>query len=233
MRGQRSEGHEGRRRLSRRVVWRVAGATALIVVIAGLVLVYETFQARGSLTRAEDQAQELRNHVAGGDVDAARSTLAELKDSTREAESHTDGPLWHAAARSPLVGQNFVAVQTISRSLRDISAEGLGPLVDIADRVNAQVFSPQNGRIDVDAVREVSPELQKADQALSRGWLELRDIDPDELVGPLQGPVTELQAKVDDARSTVRAGAKAARLIPDMLGGSSKRSYLLAFQNNA
>jgi hypothetical protein len=211
----------------------VAGATALIVVIAGLVLVYETFQARGSLTRAEDQAQELRNHVAGGDVDAARSTLAELKDSTREAESHTDGPLWHAAARSPLVGQNFVAVQTISRSLRDISAEGLGPLVDIADRVNAQVFSPQNGRIDVDAVREVSPELQKADQALSRGWLELRDIDPDELVGPLQGPVTELQAKVDDARSTVRAGAKAARLIPDMLGGSGKRSYLLAFQNNA
>ncbi|MGH3457728.1 DUF4012 domain-containing protein [Aeromicrobium sp.] len=210
-----------------------AAAVALVVLGAGLVLAYDTAQARGALQRAEEQAADLRVQVSNGEVDAARGVLAQLQDSTDEAESHTDGPLWNVAARTPLIGQNFASVQTISRALQDISSDGLDPLVDIADQVGAEVFSPQDGRIDVDAVQDVSPGLQSADAALTRGWLELREIDPDGLVGPLQGPVTELQTRVDDARSTVRAGAKAARLIPDMLGGSDKRSYVLAFQNNA
>lgn len=217
----------------RRVLLIVVGVVALVVSVLGLVLVYETAQARSALLQARDHAAELKTHVARGEVDAARSALAGLQDSTREAESSTDGPLWGVAARTPFIGQNFDAVRTISRALRDISDDGLGPLVEIADRVDAQVFSPQDGRIDVDAVREVAPQLQRADEALSRGWSDLQEIDPERLLGSLEGPVTDLQTEVDDARSTVRAGAKAAELIPDMLGGSDDRSYVLAFQNNA
>jgi hypothetical protein len=217
----------------RRVVLRVAGVLALVVAIVGLVLAYEAFQARGALTRAEDQVRDLRNHVADGDVDAARSDLAELKDSTREAESHTDGPLWAAAARSPLGGPNFAAVQDVSRVLHQIADDGLSPLVDIADQLDADAFSPRGGRVDIEPIRALSPGLQKADQALTRGFRELLEIEADELVGPLQGPVTEIQTKVADAHETVGAGAKAARLIPGMLGGSGGRTYILAFQNNA
>jgi hypothetical protein len=220
-------------RRTRRIVLRVAGGLALVVVIAGGVLAYEAFQARGALTRAEDQAVDLRRHVAAGDVDAARSNLAELKDSTREAAAHTDGPLWSTAAKAPLIGQNFAAVHDVARVLRVVAADGLGPLVDIADQVNADVFSPRNGRIDIDAIQELTPGLRTADRSLTRAWRELEAIDADELIGPLRGPVTDVQAKVDDARSTVVAGSKAAQLIPDMLGGSGRRSYILAIQNNA
>lgn len=220
-------------RRTRRIVLRVAGGLALLVVIVCLVLVYETIQAREALTRAEDQAVDLRQHVADGDVDAARSDLAELKDSTREAASHTDGFLWKVAAGTPLVGQNFAAVQDVSRVLRAIADDGLSPLVDIADQVNAEAFSPRNGRIDVAAIRKLSPGLQTADRALTRGWRELDAIDTDALVGPLRRPVTDVQAKVEDARSTVVAGSKAAQLIPDMLGDGGRRTYVLAFQNNA
>ena len=233
MRGQRWAGDEDRRRRLRRILFRVLGGVALLVVLAGLVLVYETFQARGALTRAEDEARDLRVQVTAGEVDAARAKLAELKDSTRAAESHTDGPLWSAAARTPLVGQNFAAVRDVSRVLRSIADNGLTPLVDIADQVNADAFSPQNGRIDVAAIRKLSPGLQTADRALSRGGRELQAIDVESLVGPLRGPVTNVQAKVDDARATVVAGSKASQLIPDMLGGSGQRTYVLAFQNNA
>ena len=221
------------RRRVRRVVVRVLGGVALVVLLVGVVLAYETLEARGALTRAEDQARNLRQHVARGDVDAARSNLAEFKDSTREAETHTDGPLWAAAAKAPLIGRNFAAVHDVSHVLRAIAVDGLAPLVDIADQVNAEAFSPRNGRIDLEAIRKLSPGLQQADRALSRGWREIETIDADDLVGPLQGPLTELQSNLDDAHSTVGAGAKAARLIPDMLGGSGSRSYLLAFQNNA
>ena len=220
-------------RRTRRIVLRVAGGLALLVVIAGLVLAYEAFQARDALTRAEGQAADLRSHVATGDVDAARSNLAELKDSTREAESATDGPLWYAAAKTPLIGRNFEAVHEVSRVLRAIANDGLSPLVAIADQVNADAFSPRNGRIDISAIRELSPSLQTAERALSRGGRELEAIDADGLLGPLQRPVADVQAKVEDARSTVVAGSKAAQLIPDMLGEGGRRTYVLAFQNNA
>ena len=221
-----------RRRLMRGLRWTVGGL-ALVIVLAGALLVFETFQARGALTRAEGQARELRHDVSAGNVDAARSKLAAFKDSTRDAQSHTNGPLWYLAARTPFVGKNFAAIHEVSRVLRSIGDRGLPPLVDIADQVNADVFSPRNARIDIQAVRTLAPGLQEADRALSAGWRDLATIDADELVGALQGPVKELQANIDDARSAVGAGAKAARLIPEMLGGSGGRSYVLAFQNNA
>lgn len=196
-------------------------------------LVYEAFQARGALTRAEDQAADLKKHVAAGDVDAARRNLAELQDSTREAARATDGPLWFAASRTPLLGQNLGAVHDVSRALQAIAKDGLSPLVEIADQVNADAFSPKAGGIDIEPVRALSPGLQEADRALTRGWDELRRIKADELIGALRGPVTQIQTKVADAHSTVGAGAKAAELIPDMLGGSDQRTYILAFQNNA
>ncbi len=211
----------------------VVGGLALLVVISCLVLAYDTVHARGALTLAEGQAEDLKRNISDGEVDAARSNLARLKDSTGKAKSHTDGPIWFVASRTPLIGRNFAAVHDVSQVLHAIADDGLTPLVDIADRVTADAFSPRNGRIKIEPIRALSPGLQEADQALTRGWDELREINVDELVGPLQSPVTKVQRRVADAHSTVGAGAKAAHLIPDMLGGSGRRSYILAFQNNA
>ena len=233
MRGQRWAVDEDRRRRAMRGIRWTVGGLAVLVLIVGVVLAFETFRAREALTLAEGQASELRQHVSEGNVDAARVNLAEFKDSTQEAESHTDGPLWYIAARTPFVGKNFAAVHEVSRVLRSIADHGLSTLVDIADQVNADAFSPHNGRIDLEAIRSLSPGLQEADRALSSGGRDLAMIDADELVGPLQGPVKLLQNNIAAARSAVGAGSKAAQLIPDMLGGSGGRSYILAFQNNA
>jgi hypothetical protein len=233
MRGRRWAGNEDRGRSTRRIVLRVAGVLTLLVAIVGFVLAYETLKAREALNRAENQSADLRRQIVAGNVEVARSSLADLKDSTQEAESHTDGFLWDAAARTPLVGQNFAAVHDVSRVLHAIADDGLSPLVDIAGRVNADAFSPRKGRIDIEPIRALSPDLRKAAQSLTRARSQLRQINANELVGPLHGPVTKVQTKVADAHSTVGAAAKAAELIPGMLGDSGRRSYILAFQNNA
>jgi hypothetical protein len=217
----------------RRRLLMALGFLVLLVLIVGLLLLYDVSEARAAMARAEEHAGDLRSQVAEGDVDAARTSLAELKDATREAESSTDGPLWSVAKRVPLLGASFDAVQTISRSLHRVADEGLEPLVTVADQVNADVFSPRNGRIDLEAIRKVSPELQRADEALTRGWLDIRSIDPDDLIQPMRGRVADLQDKIAEARSTVTAGSNAAQLIPAMLGGDGRRTYILVFQNNA
>ena len=233
MRGQRRADDEDRRRGLRNRLLLVVGGLAVLVVLAGLVLAYDIWHARAALVRAEEHAQDLRRHFSDGDVTAARSELAKLEDAARVAHSHTDGPLWSAVAETPFVGRDFAAVRTVSRVLYTISTDGLRPLVDIADRVNAKAFSPQDGRIDIDAIRSVTPGLQDSAAALTQGGRQLEQIDPEGLIGPLRGPVEAFQAKLDDARSTVQAGSKASQLIPDMLGGAERRTYALVFQNNA
>ena len=208
-------------------------ALGVLVVGAVLVLGYQAMQARSALQQAEAQATKLRGLVSEGDVDAARLALADLQDSTAEARNNTDGVLWSVAGSVPFVGRNTDAVRTVSRALQSISVKGLAPLVDIADQVNAETFSPKNGRVDLESIRKVSPGLEASRASLEDSGRDLDQIDADSLIGALRGPVADLQEQVGDARSAVSAGDKAARLIPAMMGGSGRRSYILTFQNNA
>ena len=118
--------------------------------------------------------------------------------------------------------------------LQEIADEGLSPLVDIADQVNADGFSPRNGRIDMARIRaRLRPASWRRTGPSPRAGASSRRSTPTSWADRCSGPVTELQTKVADAHSTVGAGAKAAQLIPDMFGGSGRRTYILAFQNNA
>lgn len=217
----------------RRWLLTVSGVVTLIVVITGALFVHQGLKARSALVSAQSQAQQLQAHLTANDQKAARGSLKDLQRSTGDARSATSGVLWAVGSRAPFVGDDIKTVRTVSRVLDDVAADGLKPLVDVADQIDANAFSPKNGKIDLAGVETIAPALAEAERALTKGQAALRSIDPQSLVGPLQGPVGELLTKIDEAQATASAGETAANLLPGMLGGSDKRSYLLAFQNNA
>ncbi len=53
------------------------------------------------------------------------------------------------------------------------------------------------------------------------------------LVGPLAGPVDDLQRRVTELDRSLGAAEKAVDLLPAMLGADGRRQYLLVVQNNA
>lgn len=215
--------------IRKRIYGALWGLAALLVVI----FAFQAMKATSALRMASTQAGVLQNQVAGGDVDAAQVTLRGLTESTNEARSNTDGPLWDIAAHIPLLGRNFGAVQTVSAVLDDVATDALPPIVAVAEQVNTNTFSPRGGKVDLAALASIEPSVSKADAALTEAKTRIGDIDADSLLTPLGDPVRNVQDKITTAQAAASSGHLAAKLLPTMLGGEGERRYMLMIQNNA
>jgi hypothetical protein len=139
--------------------------------------------------------------------------------------------VWKVGGLIPLIGQNFDAIRTISQVIDKIAVDGVPPLLDA--RITAETFRPKNGRVDLEAMDRLKPGLDETDDAISSGLRDLRTVDPQGLVGPVQEPFNRLRTKLQEAHKTTSAGVKALTLMPSMLGGHGTRRYALVVQNNA
>jgi len=218
---------------ARRWVLSVLGGVVALLVVAGGIFAYQVAQARSALVSAESRAQTLQTRLTANDQNGAQSALDQLQLATKKAKSSTNGVLWSVASHVPVFGDDVSTVRTVARVLDDVSTTGIQPLVDATGKVDANAFTPRNGRVDLAGIVAVRPALADASKSLTAGKRDLAAIDTHALVGQLRGPVEKLRAKIDSAQRTASAGEKAARLLPAMLGQGSKRSYILAFQNNA
>ncbi|WP_159085787.1 DUF4012 domain-containing protein [Aeromicrobium chenweiae] len=223
------DGSPGRRR----ALFAGLGVLVLVVVGVGAVFTLQAVKAKQQLDLASGQATRLQAQVSAGDVASARATLRELQTSTASARSATHGVLWDAGSRVPLIGRNVEAAQTVSRVLARLAEDGLRPIVDAAGSIDARTFSPQDGRIDIAAIQRLGPALDTADRTLTWGRRQLSDVGTSGLVGPLKGPLADLESRIATAQSAASAGATATDVMPRMLGADGPRSYLLVVQNNA
>ncbi|MCW2771002.1 MAG: hypothetical protein JWR27_2435 [Aeromicrobium sp.] len=218
------------RRITRdRVLLGLLGVLVLLLMVFG----FQAWRATQSLRLAANQAELLQNQVVAGDDAGARSTLLGLRGSTQRARAMTDGMLWDVGASMPLLGRNIAAVQTVAQVADQVTTEALPPVVTLAKQINLKTFSPQDGKVDLAAVRRIAPSLEAADRALSAADRSLDAIDADSLLVPLRGPVGDVQTKIGGAADATASSELASRLLPSMLGGQGTRRYLLLIQNNA
>lgn len=212
------------------MLWGVAILVGLVVIMFGIQLL----SARSSLNQAAAQAQVLQEQIVAGDATAARRTLASLQDAADDAHGASDGVLWKIGGRVPLLGKNIQALRTVSAELDRLSDNALPSIVDLADRLNAKSFSPADGAVDIDVIREVGPGVAQSAEELSESARRLNGIDADSLMAPLRGPIAAMKYKVQTAAAVATNADRAARLLPAMLGEDNKtRRYALLVQNNA
>lgn len=210
------------------------GLLVLLLFLALLVLfAVQAARATSALRLAASQGEVLQSQIIAGDDSAAEVTLQGLQESTAEARSTTDGVMWNALSRVPVVGKNVKAVQTIARVIDDISTEALPPVVELSTQINLNTFSPKDGKFDLAAMREIAPSIEVANQSLRDAVKDLSGINPLSLVGPLRGPAERIQDRIGAAQSAAQSSELAAKLLPTMLGGGETRRYLLLVQNNA
>ena len=209
------------------------GLVALAVIVVGVVLARQATTARTALNDAADQAKTLQQQITDGDTAGATTTLAALQRSTSTARTNTDGPLWGGLSKLPFVGGSVDAVQIISTSLDDIARRGIPPVVKVSSSLDADVFKPKNGRLNLATLQTLAPSVTTASEVLTVNRNKILDIDTDDLIGPLKSPAANLVDKITSAQSAASSAAQAMRLAPQMLGIDKKRTYLLIFQNNA
>ncbi|MFI8594512.1 DUF4012 domain-containing protein [Microbacterium sp. NPDC078428] len=222
-------------RRSRRALWITLAVVVVVVLLlaAAAWLAFRALAARDALAATADEAALLQQSVLAGehdDLDArARSISAHASDAARA----TGDPVWRAAEILPWVGANLRAVRDISEIADELARDGVPALLDAADAVDLDSLGVTGNTVDLAPLDAARPALESADGVFSAAAERAAAIDTGWTLPIITDAVDEVRQTLEPAASTVDGLARAASLLPSMLGADGPRDYLLLMQNNA
>ncbi|WP_421732392.1 DUF4012 domain-containing protein [Cellulomonas sp.] len=220
----------------RRTVHRVllgCGLALLVVVGLGVWLVTDALRAAGALEAARADVKDLQAQVTAGDSAAADKTLVQLQAHSSTAARSTRGPAWTLAGVLPWVGPNVRAVHTVADAVDDLAQNALPSLMQATTLVDPAALAPVDGRVDLRPLQDAAPAIVAADDSVQLTAQRLEDLDTSSLLALVAEPVETLRDQVADVAVTTATAARAALLVPAMMGAEGPRNYLVLVQNNA
>lgn len=214
----------------------VGVSSALIIVAAGACAAWIGFKAAtisDELNAANRSISELKKTVLRDDPDAAAATVAVLQEHTSKARKSATDPLWTVAGAIPWFGANFQATSEVATSADDIARLGAAPLVSVIRTLDWRTLVPHKQELNLSPLADAQPKIVSAAQAVRQSSDRLNAIDADALMPEISEPLIHARNELNSFRDGLDSAADAATLIPDMLGATSPRRYLLLIQNNS
>ena len=109
----------------------------------------------------------------------------------------------------------------------------LPPVVATADNIDPKRLRVSADTIDLTPLAHAAPALATAAAASTGVQRQVHALPASTWLSPIDSARRELAHQVDDLTATLDNAARAAKLLPPMLGADGKRSYFVAFQNTA
>lgn len=214
-----------KRTLRRWLVW----GLPLVVLAYVVVLAVSAFIAYSALRDVVPLASEVQESVAAGDTAGAQASVDRVAEKTGVARAATDHVLWRGVEWIPFVGDDIASVRLAASAADDLVQEALKPFagVDIA------AIGPENGAINLDAVRTLAEPMSQAASATERVQIDLSAIDTSTLLPPVESAVGQLTEAVGTLWPTLVRLDDLMPHLPTMLGADGPRNYIVIVQNNA
>ncbi|MEU0553164.1 DUF4012 domain-containing protein [Dactylosporangium sp. NPDC006015] len=216
-------------RTRRRKVVLAVAVVLLLLAGAGVRLMVVAESAAGHLRRAATLVGSLETALRAGDLAAARRTTADLRRQTAEARSDTSGLTWGMGRSAPMAGDDLTAVAAVARIVDDLATRVLPPMLDVAGGLQSTLA----GRDGLAAVTGAAPRLAAADSLVRAAQARLAALDRGGLDGRVRAAVQRLDDALRRVAPLLAPAARAAKLLPAMLGATAPRTYLVLFQNLA
>jgi hypothetical protein len=207
-----------------RTRWRrVLLAGVAICAVVAAVAVAMALSARGSANAGVAAARTGLDAARFGDPQAVAAELDTAATELQRANSRVSSPLTKPALLVPVVAQHVRAAST---------ALGQGALVaqSAATAVrdaNVEELSLRQGELDLEALAAMADPLSEAAAQLGQTVVLLQRDRSGWLLPPIADQLTELEAEATDVLPEARIAAEAAQVLPDMLGASGERRYLM------
>ncbi|MBB2975466.1 hypothetical protein FHX49_001032 [Microbacterium endophyticum] len=211
-------------------------AWALVIILAVCLAVFawigvRAYLAYGHLTAAQETAREVAADLS--DPAIATSAVPQIADDTAAARALTSDPVWRLVETFPWIGPQLNAVSTVAAAVDQVASEALSPLVEVGTSFSLDTLRPVDGAFDTAPLEAVADAAGTSATDVGEAAASVHAIDESALLPPLQSAVSEVGDLLDETHTAVDAVAKAAVLMPAMLGSDSPRDYLVIFQNNA
>ncbi len=208
--------------------WLLGVALTCVAVVIGIIVV-SGLSAKAALERALPLATSIQGSLVAGETETLRDEVDAFIEHTEAAADAVDNPFWRAGEHLPLLGPNLEAITTTT-SVAVSVAKGA---VRQASDIDIAAFRPFGGRLDIDAVVRTQPAVISADETIHLAAELMDEIDTNELIGPVAVPVLQLRNELRRVGDITSGLSLAARILPEAMGATSPRQYLLMFPNNA
>ncbi len=207
----------------------------LLVVVGGAVWVgFKAFTVQSELSAAKPLLSSVKDKVLAGKASTAQDDVQELQEHATAAREAASGPAWWLAEQVPgMVGENLVAVRTVVDSISDVVDEAVVPAVGLGDTLSPAIFKPVDGTVNLAAIADVVPVLDRAGTALTSANTAVSGIKTDSLIGPVKDAVSQVGTLVGDVEPAIASAKALAPVLPELLGANGPRNYLLVFENSA
>ncbi|MBW3658748.1 MAG: DUF4012 domain-containing protein [Actinobacteria bacterium] len=216
------------------MAWTVAGVLG-VLLLAGAWLYRGASDARAQLSASREAMAAFTAELAAGDLPAAEAHLAEAEEAVASADASTSDPVWRLASNLPWAGRS----PRLVRQVVDVADAS----VTLADRAmarapellsgSAEELRVDNGRFDLGRLEEVSEALSSLPiESLAFARDQLADAALGGVPAVLRDARRDALGLADSAVGTAEGARDLLEVLPDFLGDTGRRDYLLAVQSS-
>jgi hypothetical protein len=206
----------------------------LILVVGAFAcwLGVRAFEAKSSLEQARHNAQEAKDALLRGDTEAASQAADSAHAHAQAARDATHSVPWNVVSAVPWLGSPFKTGRQISDVVLGLATDVLQPSAAVGTAISPDRLL-ENGRVDVQALRDAEPELSKISADAARLDADAGAISNPTYISLLRDARTQLQGQASEIAKLLENTALAARVAPSMMGADGPRTYFMGFQTNA
>ena len=216
----------GRRRLQ---LWSVLGGTVAAGILALVGFGVAAASARPNLTKGADEAKVALRSLKAGDFDEARQGFQLAADLLGGASDDLDQPWAQAARLIPVVAQHRRAAADLAKSAQGVS----NSIADVLGEIDFDRLRVVNGVIDINAITALQQPLARLNTALADLRSTVESVDNAWLVNPVRTRLATLSNEIDDQQVEGDRATLAVQRVPEILGATRRRVYLIAFTTPA
>lgn len=226
--------HHHHHRRGRRIAAIVGAVVAVLVVVCGVcgVLVYR--DAMDVLDQSKDvmaQAATISDDLKNGNGDELNSTVQGMASEVSSMHAKTSGPLWVAASYVPVLGDDIRVAHGVVEQADNLMQNALMPAAQSLQGVSLSTLLT-DATVDVQTLETVSAALSQAQPVVEQASSAI-DALPQAHIGKVRDAVDKVRGPIASAAETLKGFNEMAPILPQMLGASGTRNYLLVAQNLA
>lgn len=226
--------HHHYHRRGRRIAAIVGAVVAALVVACGVcgALVYR--DAMDVLDQSKDvmaQAATISDDLKNGNDDELNSTVQGMASEVSSMHAKTSGPLWVAASYVPVLGDDIRVARGVVEQADNLMQNALMPAAQSLQGVSLSTLLT-DGTVDVQTLESVSAALSQAQPVVEQASEAIEAL-PQAHIGKVRDAVDKVRGPIASAAETLKGFNEIAPILPQMLGASGTRNYLLVAQNLA
>lgn len=230
-RSSREIGRYRRSQTSRRGL-RIGLIVALVVVVGSTAwLASRVLMVKGELEASQSLVGQLQTQATDFDLAGLAQTSDELQEHSSNAAAGTRDITWRIAEVVPFLGSNLYAVRAITESIDEIVDQVAVPAVGIVGELSAG--NGDTGGINLEPVARAQTVATTARTVFTDALERMDSIDTSATLGPVTAVVDQIDGVLNQANDALVEAGPLIDASGDIIGQNGKRTYLLAFQNNA